>query len=453
MIRRFKIAACAALCALSFASAAETATPEPLTAADVLDEGKAITLTLPDATQHTLNGPRTHPAPGMVGLVARSATGAARLYAFVVDGQLMSADAYGSFGHQSMMPLAAKKAARAYDVQPTDEVTLPASAPKAYKPAAKAAPGPDGKYEIRVLILYTPLAAARLGTGQMRAHAERLIFVANGVMQTSMVPVRYTVAGVSPFADTTEDDDYYANLDALAGSASVGALRNQAQADLVMLFRSQDGKPTGRGGLTLCGLSGGFNSMDDSDPPLSVDADRDGFSVAGVAPSESGFTCGDLIVAHEMGHSLAGGHDYASSGGFAYWKPYSHASACQDAEGEVAYYSLMWGGGTGPGRSHGDVITNPDLILDGRSCGADGDPQFEASQANNAKAMTEAAPYVAAYRGPTQSAAGAGEGGGESASGGGSLSFVSWMLLMLGGALRITRRDAILPQARCSRRL
>lgn len=178
------------------------------------------------------------------------------------------------------------------------------------------------------------------------------------------------------------------------GNLSVESLRDQTTSDLVVLLRTQDT-------AELCGLSAGFNGLQQSDPPTDVNPERDAFNVVAAAPAADGSsTCNDTTLPHELGHSLAAGHDYAASVGFAYWKPYAHALPCLGENG-TTYFSLMWGRGVGPGGGRGDVITNPDALLGGRVCGSEGVPGVEPTQANNVRAMTEAAPYVAAYRGAT----------------------------------------------------
>ncbi len=326
-----------------------------------------------------------------------------RLYAFAAGEALLSADVYGDFGHYELLQSEGRQywAAARPETLAADEISVPAALPFSNPVAATSDPGPDGNYEVRVLVLYTALYAERIGR-DVETEAQRLVFLANGYNETSGVPVRYALAGIAPFAGTHEDQNYRSNLQSMVGDAQIKSLRDSAGADLVMLVRSQDGT------ADLCGLSSGFNNLERSDPPQSVDPERDAFNVAGMAPGASGSACADNVFAHELAHSLAAGHDYATSAGFAYWKPYSHGSICPSADGNFDFFSLMWGQGAGPGfnpgvvrRSPGgrsDRITNPRLMLNGAPCGTDGVPGVEASQADNARAMSEAAPYVAAYR-------------------------------------------------------
>jgi hypothetical protein len=452
MRNQSKLAVCAALlaapAALALPSAVgspQSAVPSTLSANDVVADGRAITLTLPNGGTYVVNGVRNHPASGMTSLSARASDGAARLYAFVANGALVSANAYGSFWHYELQQSGGQEiwALPRADLLGADELDRRTQGlPHVFGVAPTAAPDADGIYEIRVLVLYTPKAAQRLGSGNVETKAQQLIGLASGIMETSKVPVRYVLAGVAPFFDTSEDRDYYQNMDDLAGSDSARVARDAAEADLILLIRSMDGNPMGHGGSTLCGLSSGFNNFDQGDPPQNVDSERDAFTIAGMAPGDFG-TCADFVAVHEIGHSLAGGHDYLVTQGGQnnlYWKPYSHAQVCVGLAAPTTILSLMWGSSY-PGIDHGDVISNPDLLLGGEVCGSNGVQGVEATQANNAKAMTEAAPYVAAYRGAAQSSGGGGDSGGASGdSSGGALSLGA-LLVLLGGALRRTRTE------------
>jgi hypothetical protein len=223
--------------------------------------------------------------------------------------------------------------------------------------------------------------------------------------------------------------------------------RNATQSDLVVLYRAP-----GR----LCGLSSGFNGFQPTGEPDHIDPELDAFNVVAL---DSPGSCGSLVAAHEIGHSLSAGHDYASSVAGAaldrgapvlqvYWKPYAHALACQ-GDNTAGYFSMMWGPGIGgpgiggadePG-GRTDIITNPDALLaDGRPCGSTGVDGVPASQANNVKAMSEGAPYVAAHRGSATTATGAAQSSG--AGGGGAILWGQLLVLMAIRLLRSTRRSA-----------
>lgn len=418
------------------------AVPAGLSAAALSAAGEPVQLSLPDGTTASLAAQRRHYGEGQVGTVARSTTGDLRFYGFVSAGQILSADAYGRSGHYELVSYQGRQ----YWAPARSESTkTDALAPPAPRAAASVAPttGPeaDGRFEISVLVLHTPLYAQRIAPLDVEAEAQRLVFLASAYMETSAVPVRYRLAGVAAYTGTDENSGFFDNLASMIGHPQVTALRNRHGADLVMLLRSQDGN------ADLCGLSSGFNGFTRSDPPDNIDPDRDAFNVAGLAPAEgSSASCFDDVFAHELGHSLAAGHDYAGSAGFAYWKPYAHALPCANANG-LHYFSLMWSLGIGPGGGRSELITNPELLLDGQTCGAEGVQGIEATQANNARAMREAAPYVAAYRGKSGTSTGGSNGSnGSSAStvgnSGGSFGWLASLGFAVVGLGRRLRRSA-----------
>ncbi len=416
-----------------------TAVPAALSAAALSTAGQPVQLSLPDGTTASLMGQQTYYGEGQVGTVARSSNGDLRFYGFVSGGQILSADVYGRSGHDELVSYQGRQYWAPARSESTKTDALAPPAPRA-TPSVAATTGPeaDGLFEISVLVLYTPLYAQRIAPLKVEAEAQRLVFLASAYLQTSAVPVRYRLAGVEPYAGTDESSGFYDNLSSMVGHPQVTALRNRNNADLVMLLRSQDGN------ADLCGLSSGFNGFTRSDPPDNINAERDAFNVAGLAPAEgSNASCFDDVFAHELGHSLAAGHDYAGSAGFAYWKPYAHALPCANANG-LRYFSLMWSLGIGPGGGRSELITNPDLLLDGQTCGAVGVDGVEATQANNARAMREAAPYVAAYRGKSGSSTGGSNGTGSSAAGtsGGSFTWLTSMGLALFGIGRRRRHSA-----------
>lgn len=406
------------------------AVPAALSAAALSTAGQPVQLSLPDSTTASLLGQQTLYGKGQVGTVARSNSGDLRFYGFVSGGQILSADAYGRSGHYELVSYQDRPYWAPARSESTKTDALVPPTPRATPTIAPTTgPDADGRYEVSVLVLYTPLYAQRIAPLKVEDEAQRLVFLASATMQTSAVPVRYRLAGVASYTGTDENSGFYDNLASMVGHPQVTALRNRHDADLVMLLRSQDGN------ADLCGLSSGFNGFTRSDPPDNINPDRDAFNVAGLAPAEgSSASCFDDVFAHELGHSLAAGHDYAGSAGFAYWKPYAHAMPCANANG-LHYFSLMWSLGIGPGGGRSELITNPELLLDGNTCGAEGVDGVEATQANNARAMREAAPYVAAYRGKSGASTGGTNGSSGSAAGmsGGSFAgLVSLGLALLG---------------------
>ena len=425
---------CAALALPVVVQLPAGAMPSQLTAAALADATQPLALQLPDGSNGVLPAQRRDYGNGRIGTVGRRHDGL-RFYGFVSGERMLSADVYTRTGHYELVSYQSRPywiSARAESTK-SDALLRPTS--RASTAAAPiVSPDANGIYEISVLVLHTPLYAARMAPTSPEEEAQRLVFLASEYMVTSAVPVRYKLAGVAPYTGTDENSGFYDNLASMVGNPQVSALRNRTEADLVVLLRSQDGN------ADLCGLSSGFNNFERSDPPEHIDTERDAYNVAGLAPAEgSSASCFDDVFAHELGHSLAAGHDYAGSAGFQYWKPYAHALPCLNANG-MKYFSLMWSLGVGPGGGRSELITNPDLLLDGQTCGATGVDGIEASQANNARAMREAAPYVAAYRGKATVSS---DGGGTvSVNAGGSLAALTSLGLALFGFGRQRRSRA-----------
>lgn len=260
-------------------------------------------------------------------------------------------------------------------------------------------PGADGNHQIDLLLVHTTLFAERAGgAAAAEARAQQLAALTNSYFANSMIPVRLRVVGTVAFTATDERATFNENLDTLALDASLRRLRDERGADLVALLRTSDFH------VDLCGLATGFNGLERAEgAPTNVSAERDAFAVAGAAASADGFQCADYILAHELGHVLGAGHAYAKNPGPYYWRPYAHAAACGGAAGKPAYASIMHGfgfntNGLNDGMIAGEFFSNPRLLIEGQACGSTGVPGVESTQADNARSITEAAPYVAAYR-------------------------------------------------------
>lgn len=434
------------LCALLAATPLFALPLAPPDATDLVDAGLSaaslrsdarLELRLPGQAPQALEAVQRPLAAGQTGVIARSPSGDTRVYAYLSGDRILSAVAHGRQGPHQL----AERNGRHYWMPMTQttgrgDALMPAIVRPTHPLAAPPmeAPDVDGRYTVRVLVLYTPLLAERLAPTTPAEEAQRLIFLSNAYHETSAVPVRYAYAGVAAFTGTDENAGFYENLAAMVGNRQVRELRDRTGADLVVLLRTQDGN------ADLCGLSSGFNGGQRGDPPTAVDPERDAFNVVGIAPTADGSSnCFDDVFPHELGHSLAAGHDYAGSAGYAYWKPYAHALPCLHPDG-LRYFSLMWSLGVGPGGGRSELITNPDRVLDGQVCGADGIPGVEASQADNARTMAEAAPYVAAYRGKS----GDGSGGGDASSGGGgAFPVAAGLILLLAVWVRRRQRQGV----------
>jgi len=381
----------------------------------------ALELTVPGGRQMRFATNVVNPRAGMFGVRGVSANGA-RLYLFIADGQVLSGDIYATGARYQIGAMASGLYwidSAALGPQ-TDVPSLQADAQPVNRnqnnldAAPQAAPGPDGNYIIDLLILQTPLYVQRMAGTNLAAEAERLVFLANGIFQTSAMPVRYRIAGIETYAHAPERDNYATNQSAMEADTGLRALRDRYGADLVVLLRTND---LVRG---ECGRSRLFNNGVNSDPPDSVDPERDAFVVVGAAPDETGFGCGQMeaTFAHELGHAIGGGHEHTlpnigtpyivdANGG--YWKPYAHAWTC-GISGEVetthvaaTYYSIMFSNAGNSGNPwfsihgwpRGDFFSDPSASRDGLPCGL---PDGAPVGTDNRRSVIEAAPYVAAYR-------------------------------------------------------
>jgi len=353
----------------------------------------------------------------MTGIQGRSANGAL-LFIFVAEDHVLSGDVYTRSGRFRLVAdesgtyswvtdpdfpaefsISDHLGIDGNDVQiPPRNSGLPAMA------AATEDPAQDGSYWIDLLVLYTPGYGAEYGPG-LRAEIERLVFLNNSYFEASQIPVRLRLVGTASYAGSTETADMRENLAAVSQDAGVAKLRAKVGADLVALLRTMDFH------TDLCGLSAGFNGFGHEDPPTSIDSRRDAFFVAGMGKgTQTRKRCEDPIFAHELGHNLSGGHDAPVSLG-AYWKSYAHGWQCGVAPGEGIYTTILYSGTGGTGLydeyrgflPRAPLYSNPGVTLDGLPCGSDGVEGSEVSEANNARAMTEAAPYVAAYMSPKKS--------------------------------------------------
>lgn len=359
----------------------------------------SLTIALPGGISSSFSLNVDTPEPGMFGIRGNSVAGD-RLYLFVAGDAIQAGDIFGSKGSYKLIENEGRYFwAASRDTPQLNQPIVPANAeaadlatPKTFIPAARVSTnaGKDlaGNYLIDLLVLYTP--AHETSVGAERAYVQSLVFGANSYMELSMVPVRFRVAKLSRYNGTNESVGFYENLDALAVDRSVRSSRDASQADVVVLLRALGGtNPEG-----ISGLAVPFNNAEQSDPPTNVNPERDAFAIIASESSRH-------VFAHELGHILGGGHLFAQ-GAATYWKSYAHATLCKGIDGDEAYTSLMNGVNvaTGDTSSVGDFVSNPALLLNGRPCGQDGVTGTEATEANNARAMAEAAPYVAAYRGP-----------------------------------------------------
>ncbi len=412
----------------------------------------AFVIHTPDGGRFEFQGAPANTPHGGVTLNARSKDGRARLYAYSVGERLVGAELYRAHTSYRLvtvsgqlywepLPKAASIGALLAEPAPSKRLVRKADAAP-----PRATPGADGTYEVTALALYSQAVESDFGAAStVVAEIDRLIALTNAIYTFNQVPVRVRLTSIERFDDAATTDDFYESRDQLATDPFVVARRNATESDLVLLFRAPGG---------LCGLSSGFNGMHPTGEPDHVDPDLDAFNVISLATRDS---CGSLVTPHEIGHSLSAGHEYATSAvgvvivngspaPHAYWKPYAHALPCL-GETTAGFFSMMWGIGVAsvdePG-SRTDVITNPRALLaEGRPCGLEGVPGVPPSQADNVRAMTDAAPYVAAYRGSSApTPPGTNGGGGGAGAWGALLIFVAMRLRSTFGARHPRRRSA-----------
>lgn len=340
--------------------------------------------------------------------------------------------------------LAPAMASMPQDVVRVEMPDAPGRAPKTLTPAARNA---DGKYEVDLLLLYTSAVTNALGGhDEALADAIKRVDKANHYFDNSLIPVRYRLVGVEPYPTSDEPN----TPTVLPDQADVVALRDRYGADLVSVLRSES--------ATACGqampFNGGTLAVSATDPQ-NVDPERDAYNVV--------FCLQGTTFAHELGHNLGAGHDYTYSGqtnpatgqpipvyaavvGSGYWRSYAHGWRCGRGELPGSKYCSIMHYCTTPDALYenlrGDFFSNPLLIRDGEACGSDG--PTEALQADNARSITEAAPFVAAYRDASANGAGATK---SSTKGNGLLlGGFGGFALLLAAALRVRN-----PRARNSR--
>lgn len=386
-------------------SANATSSDEVWLPTDLIQRRATVSVELNNSRTAVFNARYEDLNYGLVGARGRSVEGD-RLTVVLHGDRILSGDIYAGGGHFRLVPAEGPARWVREDASPADSAFLPALEAKddvligGFPPvtpgkAAQAAPGIDGVYQIDLIVLYTKKYQDFFGGAlNARREAQRLVFIANSYFDTSKIPVRYRLVNAELYLATDESSVFARNLNSLVLDEGVRALRDRYFADLVVLMRTLDGS------ADICGLSTGFNNLERSDPPLNVNPERDAFAVAG------GGACGDYVLAHELGHNLGAGHAFVINPTAFYWKVYSHGALCGNAGEGLMYTSVMYGnpnafaGGSRLPPPRGDFFSNPELTLDGIPCGVRTAVGTEVTDADNAHAIAEAAPYVAAYREP-----------------------------------------------------
>ena len=369
--------------------------------------------------------------------------GQARLIAFVRNGEdVLSADAFTPHGHYHWRAghwQRSRPGSWPRNPDVPDWVAPPAPAASA-SAAPMAQPAADGRYRIDILGLITPAVLDIYGSRAAATdEVRRQIEFANVLFENSGVPVRYAVTDVQVYSGTREYVDGHRNLNVISRDPAIAQWRDALAADLVLLFRSPDGDAS----VAVARL---FNGNDKNDPPQDVNPDRDAYAIVYAGESQAGYTVPYWVTAHEMGHLLGAGHNWAAhKADGLYWQPDAHGFDCGNA-GNGPYASIMsYGamaslvGATVNGTTYGDFFSSPHIERDGMPCGMAAHDGPEPAQADNVRVITRAAPYVAAYRDASQAQARAAQ---PDAAGGGMGG--TWLLVML---------LAVAGRCRCRQRL
>lgn len=374
-----------------------------ITRSQLAQQHPTLSVTLPGGRAIEFRTELERPAPGMLGLRGWSA-GSDRLNLFSAAG-VVEGDLYATGGRYRLVQRgedlywtpAGELAPETDRVELLQRSSHPVAAGNTPAPKAAAA------YTVDLLVLYQPAFGAAYAQGA-KAKAQRLVFLANTFLANSSIPLHYNVVGIEQF-----DAGPIATMADFSGNPEVKRRRNERGADLVTYLTAG----------SCASFASAFNSgqeTPDGQVPQFVNPETDAFSVVNQAPN-----CREDTLAHELGHNVGAGHDFGA-GATLEWKDYAHGWDCGNAGPQLKYASVMHYGYVVV-EARGDFFSTPNLVLDGERCGSDG--PIEPLKADNARAIAQAIPYVAAYRDPKSD-------------GGGGAAGISLLAVLL--ALRVLRR-------------
>lgn len=246
-------------------------------------------------------------------------------------------------------------------------------------------------HQIDVMFIYTPDMLERYPGSLIDTRLNHLLAIANQAMADSEVPivVRLVHHRQIPYPAQAENRMTLFQLrDAMRGEAvpafeGVREARDQFGADIVALTWPHDIETRGS-----CGVAFFPNQMANGsfDASHGVHIDNDGASNWSI--------CSDAVFTHELGHNLNAEHQRSQSSGddparsnYAFVAPNRfHTVMGSFGTGDVNRYLRL------------DVFSNPRIQCGGQPCGSTQPGQG----ADNAAAVNQLAPIVAAYRAPTQ---------------------------------------------------
>jgi len=293
------------------------------------------------------------------------------------------------------------------------------TAPGMASAQATAAAGTAATSTVDVVIGYTQgFAADNGGNSGAVTRLNYLVDVANAAYVNSGIPATARLVAAIPvtYTDTTSNDSTLEKLtgyDSTSNSAitpdpafnALRAAREQYGADLVSLVRSFNEPENGGCGIAWL-IGGGQSGVATSDSGFGYSVVSDGTDAGTDGKT---YFCLDETLAHELGHNMGAAHDVATAKGSdgvlnaddygAY--PYSFGfksstpvtrdpAPGSGGGGAKGFYTVMAYGDTGQRIFR--IFSDPrSTFCDGNACGT-------ATQADNARTLTQTIPVIATFR-------------------------------------------------------
>lgn len=288
--------------------------------------------------------------------------------------------------------------------QPSAAPMAPAAAPTMSSATTSSTPTVD------VVIGYTPgFATANNGTSGAVTRLNYLVDVTNETYRNSQIVAQARLVATVPvnYPDATSNDT---TLEQLTGYSSASnsrtspdsafnalrMARDQYGADMVALVRAFRDPENGGCGLGWL-IGGGQQPIDQSDSYFAYSVVSDGHDTGTDGHS---YYCLDETLAHEMGHGMGAAHDVETAkgddgvlsadeyGAFPY--SFGFKSTLPVNGGSAGYYTVMAYGDSGQHIYR--TFSNPrTTFCGGYTCG-------NATQADNARTLTQTIPIVATFR-------------------------------------------------------
>lgn len=237
---------------------------------------------------------------------------------------------------------------------------------------------------IDVMFIYPDSMLERYPDGLLETRLNHLVEIANQALADSGIPALVRIVfqrQVGPLPTDNNSDMLFlmaraVSGESISGLAGLADLRDQVEADLVVLTWPHDIETRGS-----CGIAYFPRPLDAPDPALGVHITNDGVSNWSI--------CSDAVFTHELGHNLNAQHQQF---------PGNDPALSNYAYVELGRFNTVMGSfGTGdPNRFlRLDRFSSPDTQCGGGPCGS----TVPGDRADNAAEMTLRARQVAAYRG------------------------------------------------------